>query len=197
MAGHMLLVNPKGRRRRVGGKKKKTRAISTSVKRSGKRKLRRAFKRNPIGGRGMVKNITNLAMDSAVGAGGAILTAIIAAKLPLPDALKGPIATPLVNGALGIALGALIGTLGAKKYGEQVAAGAVTVTLYDAMRGMLKDKVAGLGGYGDLLAYDEMNGYGDLLAYDEMQGYSNPAATYSPTMANDSGVGDYDTANDF
>lgn len=190
---HMLLVNSKGRKRRAS-KKKRTRAISVykKARKSGKR--RRAFRRNPIGGmgRGLMGKVVATTTDSAIGAGGALLTAVVASKLPLPDALKGPIATPLVNGALGIGLGMLVATLGGKRLGEQVAAGAVTVTIYETLKGAM-GKQLGLSGYGDLLAYDEMSGYGDLLAYDEMGAYQNPA----PTWSNDSGVGAYDTANEF
>lgn len=84
---------------------------------------------NPMGG-----FITNTLIPSAVGGAGALALDIALAALPLPEAMKtGPMA-PLVKVAGAVGLGMLASQFLGRKTGEQVAAGALTVTIYNVAR---------------------------------------------------------------
>lgn len=112
---------------------------------------------NPIGG-----FITDTLIPSAVGGAGALALNVAIAMLPLPVAMKvGPMA-PLVRVAGAVGLGMLAGQFMGRKIGEQVTAGALTVTLYDFARTQLaRLKIPGLSMYPD--------GVGDYIGADEME----------------------------
>lgn len=99
----------------------------------------RRYRRNPNGGRFNMQTFTrNTLMPSAVGAAGALGIDVIMGFLPLPPALKtGPMRTVVkIAGAIGI--GMLAATFVKKNTAEQIAAGAITVALYDTLKGMLQ-----------------------------------------------------------
>lgn len=84
---------------------------------------------NPIG-----NFVSGTLIPSAVGGAGALALDIALAALPLPDAMKnGPMA-PLVKVAGAVGLGMLASQFLGRKTGEQVAAGALTVTIYNVAR---------------------------------------------------------------
>lgn len=105
------------------------RITSARVASDAGRKLR--YRRpNPIG-----NFVQGTLIPSAVGGAGAIALDVAIAALPLPAMMKaGPMA-PLVRVAGAVGLGMLGEAVLGRKYGEQIAAGALTVTLYNVARG--------------------------------------------------------------
>lgn len=103
---------------------------------------------NPLGLGGFVKGTL---MPSVVGGAGALALDVAVGMLPLPPALKtGPMA-PLVKAAGAVGIGMLAGQLMGRRVGEQVAAGGLTVTVYNVARQMLVKasggKIPGLSEY--------------------------------------------------
>jgi len=103
---------------------------------------------NPIGG-----FVRDTLMPSVVGGAGALALDVAVAMLPLPPAMKtGPMA-PLVKAAGAVGIGMLAGQFMGRRVGEQVAAGGLTVTMYNLARGVLSrasgGKIPGLSMYPD------------------------------------------------
>lgn len=97
--------------------------------------------------------LTDTLLPSAVGGAGALALDVALAMLPLPPAMKtGPMA-PLIKVAGAVGLGMLAGQFMGRKTGEQVAAGALTVTIYNVARAALVrlggGKIPGLSMYPD------------------------------------------------
>ena len=114
---------------------KRRRRYAVSSKKS------RRYRRNPARGIGKfnVQSFTkNTLMPSAIGAAGALGLDVVMGFLPLPPALKtGPMRTVVkIAGAVGI--GMLASTFVKRSTAEQIAAGAITVALYDTLKGMLQ-----------------------------------------------------------
>ncbi len=146
----LMMVNPHKRRKAPTKKRKRTtmRVRAHAIKR----------RRNPIK---RTSKMMDLIMGSAVGAGGAIATDVILAKLPIPENLKSGTALPAVKGGLSIAIGMIVSKFGKnKKIGEQLAQGGLTVALHDMAKPMLSGMVPGLSGYddGDLRGYESLMG---------------------------------------
>lgn len=183
MAGELLLINPRKRKARKSKsksrvkRKSRTRAISTIST----RKRTRKYRRNPIGGRGMVGGVIESVKDGAIGAAGGIVAEIAGGFLPLPAQLKTGIAKPLVDALIGIGVGYAVSQFANKNIGKQMAQGAVTLAMYRALRPMVSGKMglAGdelLGEYN--LAGDELLGEYELGDYDDandMGAYDNAA----------------------
>ncbi len=133
-------------------------AVQTRKRRSTKRQataagrvLRYRRRKNPVGGiGGFVKGAL---IPSAVGGAGALALDLAMNMLPLPATLKTGTMRPVVRVAGAIGLGMLASKVASRQVGGQVAAGALTVTLYDLARSTLAKndtfkKVFGLGEYG-------------------------------------------------
>lgn len=106
---------------------------------------------NPVNGIGTF--VKGTLMPSVVGGAGALALDVAMGMLPLPPALKsGPMA-PLVKAAGAVGLGMIAGKALGRRTGEQVAAGALTVTVYNVARMMLVKasggRIPGLSGYVD------------------------------------------------
>jgi len=156
----LMLVNPHKRRRRKSKavkatKRRKYRRLKTSARRKFRRKSKalrairisgvpnpkrrriRRYSRNPISMGGFVRN--NL-MPAAVGAGGALgLDVLLGFATPYLPAMvtTGPARSVLrLAGAVGI--GMLATQFAGRKVGEQVMLGAVTVTVYDVLKGLVR-----------------------------------------------------------
>jgi hypothetical protein len=119
-------------------------------------------------------------IPSAVGAGGALLLDIALGLVPLPAVLTTGTMAPVVRVAGAVGIGMLAGKFLGKRRGDQVAVGALTVTLYQAARGFLVGKVPGLSGYVDgyNLLPDGTVGYissgqqvGEYIGDDSMAGF--------------------------
>lgn len=160
----LMLVNPRKRR----STKSKSKSKITKRKRSPGRALAsvkttvRRYRRNPIAGRGIVSKIG----DGAIGAGGALVADLLMAKLPIPEQFtSSPLMSSVTKGVLGIGAGMAVSKFARnKKLGEQLAAGAVTIAMYNAGRGMIGPSLGlssvddGLLGWDDgLLGYEDFN----------------------------------------
>lgn len=136
--------------RRSSPKRRKARRSVTSApvaSRAG-RQLRYR-RRNPVGGIGDF--VQSTLMPSVIGGGGALALDVLLGVLPLPDAIKtGPMA-PVAKVAGAVGLGILAGFVTSKRTAQQIAAGALTVTLYNvAKAGLVKmtgGKIPGLSSY--------------------------------------------------
>lgn len=131
--------------------KRKHKRIATVAKKSHKRRRsitkhlsvrrHRKYRRNPARGLGKF-SVQGFAkhtlMPSAIGAAGALGLDVLIGFLPLPPNLKtGPMRSVVrVVGAIG--LGMLAGMVVKKETAANIAAGAVTVTLYDVLKGALQ-----------------------------------------------------------
>jgi hypothetical protein len=97
--------------------------------------------------------LSNTLMPSAIGGAGALALDVVLGVLPLPENLKtGPMA-PLVKIAGAVGLGMLASKMVNRRVGEQVAAGGITVQLYNLAKGVLikagGGKIPGLSMYPD------------------------------------------------
>ena len=171
----LMLINPRKRRKRKMSALQKKYFGKRAGKRTGKRHKRavpRARRRsvvlssNPIRRRkyrrttgvpspmGFVKDTL---VPSGIGAAGALGLDILLGFLPLPAMLKGPMVTPIVKLAGAVGIGAVAGMITNRRIGEQVAAGAVTVVLYNLLRGVVTQAMPtlALGDY-DMSAYPSL-----------------------------------------
>lgn len=144
-------------------------------------------RKNPVGGIGEI--IRETIVPSAIGGAGALTLDVLLGVLPVPPSLKvGPMAS-VVKVAGAIALGAIATKVGGRKVGSQVAAGAVTVTLYELLKSTLNQvsggKIPGLGEY--------VNGYPALGMYpDAALGYTASGVNVGDLMP-DGSVAGFDT----
>ncbi len=148
---------PKRRRvaRRANPAPLARRSAPRRARRSASRRVRRvARRRNPVG---FVGDFVGQLVPSAVGAGGALALDVALGLLPLPDALKTGPMRPVARVAGAVALGMVAGMVTSKRVGNQVAAGALTVVLYDFAKGFLNRMV---GGKIPGLSLYEMHGIG-------------------------------------
>lgn len=102
----------------------------------------RRYRRNPIGG-----NITNMLTASVQGAAGAMVVNAAYNFLPLPDMLKTGVMSSVTKGALAVGLGMFGGKVLPGRVAAEMAKGALTVTMYDALKGVVDGVVSGLGYY--------------------------------------------------
>jgi hypothetical protein len=163
-------ANPSPRRRRRSASKG---SVVTRV-------VRR--RRNPIGG-GLGEFVSSTLVPSAIGGGGALLLDVAMAMMPLPVTMKtGPLA-PVVKVAGAVALGLVAGKVTSRRTANQIAAGALTVTMYNLVRGVIVKatggKIPGLSGYEDQMGVGEY--VGEYISGDPAM----PALSYQT----DDGVG--------
>jgi hypothetical protein len=154
MAAEIALVNPKPRRKgrsaaqkaatrrmiaaRWGqqvARKAKTNPSKKHHKRSGGSRAVTLFKRNPAPRMGNF--VSGELVPAAIGAASGLGINVLVGYLPLPATLKtGMVRSFVVIGAA-VGVGALSAMAFGRKTGELVAAGAITVTLYDVLKGLL------------------------------------------------------------
>jgi len=118
--------------------------------------------------------MVNTLMPSVVGGAGALALDVVVGVLPLPDTLKtGPMA-PLVKIAGAVGLGMLGSKMISRRVGEQIAAGAITVQLYNFAKAQLiklgGGKIPGLSMYPDGYLSEYVSGSG---GYDPALGYTD------------------------
>lgn len=150
----LMLINPKRRtRKKTASRKRRTvrrnpvaanpRRRRRSVALAARRAVRRV-RRNPSA-RALGGGVMNDVMNAAIGAGGAIGVNMIYDMLPLPLSMKSGMAQTVGKAATAIALG-IVGKKVLGRAAGQMAAGALTVIAYDAIKGFMPAPgVAGLG----------------------------------------------------
>lgn len=166
---------------------KRRRPISSARAASQAGRVLRYRRPNPIGGLGDF--MKNTLMPSAVGGAGALALDVALAALPLPATMKvGPMA-PLVKVAGAVGLGMLAGQFLGRKTGEQVAAGALTVTIYNVARTTLNrlsgGRIPGLAMYPDSL--------GEYVSDAEQLGYTDSGQQVGVMMEPDGSMAGYET----
>lgn len=172
----LMLINPRKRRRRHKAKARVHRRRRRHVARIRRRHSHMAFMSNPHKrrrrrhyarrSRGFLKGfgrgggfINTQLMPAGVGAVGALGLDVLLGVLPLPAAVQTGWARPVVRIVGAVALGYLAGMVTSKKTGELVAAGAITVTLYDIVKGFVVTSFPTLP-MGDVGMYPDMKGLG-------------------------------------
>jgi hypothetical protein len=157
MPGELLLVNPRKHRRHK--KRSSTRARSRIYARSNPRHSRRRSsgrriraRRNPIFGGGFSPKsfFKDTLMPSATGAAGAVALDYAVSALGF-DQYSGPFIGPAIRLAGAVGIGMAGSALAGKNFGENVMAGALTVTMADMIRSYIGD--AGYNYSGDQLGY--------------------------------------------
>lgn len=153
-------------------------------------------RKNPVGGIGSF--VTETLVPSAIGGAGALALDVLLGVLPLPAAMKAGPMSPIIKVAGAVGLGMVAGMVAPRKVAGQIAAGALTVTMYNLAKNMLNrvsgGKIPGLAEYvGD---YDENGSYvGEYVneyvdAGDGMPqiGYDSPGMQVGDGFIPDSGV---------
>lgn len=172
----LMLVNPARRpsrrrktvakRRRVSRPRRALATVSSTVRRTTRR-----YRRNPI----KMGGIGQKFVDGGIGAFGALAVDVAMAKLPIPAQLTAnPMLAAATKGMLGVGIGMGVAkVLKKRKLGEQLAGGAVTISLYNALKGMVGPSI-GLAGDDGLLGYDDgLLGYND---FNDNLGWQSPTA---------------------
>lgn len=122
------------------------RSSASAARRAGR--VLRYRRKNPVG---FLSDFMSQLVPAAIGGAGALGVDVLMAVLPVPDTIKNGPFKPVVRVAAAIGLGMVAGMVKDKRFGNQVAAGALTVIAYDTMKGMLSKvaggKIPGLGVY--------------------------------------------------
>lgn len=186
---------PRKAKRRSGSRRRVAalRAAAAPVRRSRRRrhagvtKSRRRSRRSGLGSiRGFsLSGISRDMIPAGIGAVGALGVDIALGyiKPMLPAGMTGPLIDPLVRLGGAMAVGFVAGKVMGKRFGEQAMAGALTVAMYDIVKGFVRQAAPGL-----LSEY--VGGYYDDGGYDAI-GYVSPAAQVGEY------VGDYNTGGEY
>ena len=120
----------------------------------------------------------SLAVPAAIGAAGAVGIDVALAYLPIPTSLQTGWGNIAVKVAAAIGAGFLIGKATSRRTGAAVAAGALTVYGYDALKQILSTTVGtsikGLSGLADFADFSSV-GVGAYLNRPGVGSYMNPA----------------------
>lgn len=195
MAGELLLINPRTRKKRSSKSSKRRARRRNPVRsiraRSRKRHVvrhrnpsrvaKRAYRRrrNPLSLGGMRSGITGKVTGAVMGAGGALLNDMLLTYVPLPLMLKtGPLA--ILSKAVGaFAVGYLSSFALGKARGAQLAEGALTVLAYQVARPLVGtvlplagDDIEGMGYYSPgMILQDSLSPLTDLNSGTPLQAY--------------------------
>lgn len=152
---------PKRRRRSVaasaGAAVRTVRRRYHSVARSVRRRARSRTTRATMGG------IMGTVKHGLIGGAGAVAVDVIASKIPLPASLQSGIGGAAAKVGIAIATGMLLGKVINKSTAHEMAAGSITVTSYQLIRGLV-------GGFVGLNGITDINGMGGV-------GFYSPALT--------------------
>lgn len=204
MAGEMLLVNPRKRkRRRKGGAKRSTRtrrnpSTRRRKRRSPARRRRSYAKRNPSRRRrSRAKPVTQDFVNSMLipaggGALGALGVDVVWGYLPVPDEIKTGPFSPFAKMAAAVGVGWGISQFTSKRTGRMVIAGAVTVSLYNLFKNWTQQMLPGVPlGDAETMGYTQA---GQFLP-DENMGAYLPGWEPQPEMTEEgSEMGEYISA---
>ena len=112
------------------------------------RRSRRSFRRMGLGGgRGFsIRGITNQLFPAGVGAVGALGVDIAMGYVRpmLPAGMSGPLIDPLIKIGGAIGVGWIAGQVMGRRFGDQATAGALTVVMYDIIKGFVRQAAPGL-----------------------------------------------------
>lgn len=146
----IYLVNPRKRRKAPKRRKARARRASTAVATAPKRRRRKAsravtvrrYKRNPRFGGGLVKNVTQALVPSAIAAGGALAADVALGfafdKITaIPERFKTGILRHVARGAAAVGVGTLAGLMLKPDVARQVMAGGLTVAMHGALRDVM------------------------------------------------------------
>lgn len=104
-----------------------------------------------------VKGLTGSVMPAVIGAGGAILTDVAMAYLPIPAALQSGVLNILTRAAVAVGVGYAAGAVAGKQLGKEVAAGGLIVVAYSGLKQALAPtlgaNIKGLSGLADFGDY--------------------------------------------
>jgi len=119
---------------------------------------RRRMRRNPRGLGNINAFMKHTLVPSSVGAVGALGLDVILGYIPLPAALQTGVFKPIVRLVGAGVLGLIAAKVANRQVGENVAAGATTVILYDLFKGVVSQAapnlpLSGLSGYPNLEFY--------------------------------------------
>lgn len=119
---------------------------------------RRRMRRNPRGLGNINAFMKHTLIPSSVGAVGALGLDVILGYVPLPAALQTGVFKPIVRLVGAGLLGLVASKVANRETGERVAAGAVTVVLYDLFKGVVSQAapnlpLSGISGYPNLEFY--------------------------------------------
>ena len=157
-------------------RKRRARRTTKRAASSAGKTLRYRRRRNPIGGD--LKDFVNSQLiPSAIGGGGALLLDVALAVLPIPATLKTGALAPVVRIAGAVGVGMLAGAVTNRRTANQIAAGALTVTMYQIARGFLAKalppgSVPGLADYPNYATY-----YGEPVG-EYVEGYEDGVGEY-------------------
>lgn len=168
----LLLVNPRKRRKATKRRRttaKRRRNPLPAVRMSNPRKRRSVRRRrNPIA----MKNIMTQVTDAAMMAGGAVVTDLISAKLPIPADIKTGQFAPLVRAGIALGVGFIVEKgLKQRALGRKMAEGSLVVIAHDTITKLVGQRL-GLSAYEEMSAYQSanMSGYSDLLLESRLSG---------------------------
>ena len=203
----LLLINPRRKRKmhRNPSRRRTTKMRRNPIRRHRRRvtRLRANPKRhrrvsrmrhNPIirrrkrgasrgGSMNMSGFLKGTLMPSAIGAGGALgVDLLLGFAAPmLPAMLTTPAIKPFVRLAAAIGLGLVAGKVGGRAMGEKVTAGAVTVIVYDTVKGFLQTAMPTLPLSG-MDAYPNLEYYNAGTNVGAMGMYQGPASKVAQPM---------------
>lgn len=126
-------INPRRRRAR--------RRYASNPKRKSRRARRRSSARGMLRSKGFIGHTV---LPAGIGALGAMGTDLLLGYLPLPSIIQGPAIRPLVRIAAAVGVGMLAGFVTNKRNAEMMTAGAVTVIMYDTLKGFAKQVMPSL-----------------------------------------------------
>lgn len=137
--------------------------------------------------------LSNTLMPSVIGGAGALALDVAIGVLPLPPALKSGPMSPLVKVAGAVGLGMIASKMVNRRVGEQIAAGAITVQVYNFAKAMLikvgQGKIPGLSMYPD--------GYmGEYVSGDELPealGYTDSGMQVGEYVSPDGSMAGYES----
>lgn len=179
----LMLINPRRRKRKMSakqlkffGKRRKKKysrrgyTIGSSPIRRLKLNPKRRYRRNPsTRGFNIQSFAQNTLIPSAIGAAGALSLDVLLGFLPLPAAFKSGPMRPIVKLVGAVGIGMIAGMIGQRKMAEQVTAGAVTVVLYDTMKGFLQTSLPNIP-LGDAEEYPALEYVNPAITVDESTG---------------------------
>jgi hypothetical protein len=137
---HKTVVHHVTARRRATHRRKYRRSSVAAASAAG-RTLR--YRRTNPFGRGILGDTFSMLVPAAMGGIGALGTDVLMGVLPLPDTIKTGPFRPVVRIAAAVGLGVVAGMVTSKATAKQFTAGALTVILYDTLKGFLSQTMGG------------------------------------------------------